>query len=111
MHWSLAAACVAAGIDAGAVAAMNSPRSLSSPQPPSCPGLSRRFPAWLRDRPLARDIAIILCIKFVLLMVIKYAFFNQPVARHMSLPPDVVAHQLLATPINPRSTQGDHDAR
>lgn len=87
---------------------MSTPRSLSrSPHPPS----ANRLLGWLRQRPLARDLTVILCIKLVLLIWIKYTFFNHPQAPHMSLPPSVVAHQLLDTPVPPMPHQGDNNAR
>jgi len=55
------------------------------------PSLRKRFHGWVRGPTLARDIAIVLAIKFVLLMALKYTFFNHPQAEHMSLPPDQVA--------------------
>jgi hypothetical protein len=43
-------------------------------------------------------------------MVLKYAFFNHPQARHMSLPPEQVAQALLSAPAS-HPSQGDHHAR
>lgn len=74
------------------------------------PGLRKRLAAWARGPTLARDIAIVLAIKFALLMVLKYAFFNHPQAEHMSLPPDQVAQALLSVPA-PHPSQGDQHAR
>jgi hypothetical protein len=70
-------------------------------------GWRTRMAAWARGPTLARDIAIVLAIKLVLLMALKYAFFNHPQARHMSLPPAAVAEQLLSVPASD-SSQGDH---
>ncbi|KGS32677.1 hypothetical protein X989_181 [Burkholderia pseudomallei MSHR4378] len=78
--------------------------------PPARPaGWRDRAAAWARGPTLARDISIMLAFKLVLLIALKYAFFNHPQAAHMSLPPAVVAAQLLsATPSAP--TEGDrHD--
>ncbi len=78
--------------------------------PPARPaGWRDRVAAWARGPTLARDISIVLAFKLVLLVALKYAFFNHPQAEHMSLPPAVVAAQLLSTtPSAP--TQGDrHD--
>lgn len=46
---------------------------------------------------LARDITLVLIVKLILLMSLKYAFFNHPQAEHMSLPPAAVAEKLLGT--------------
>ena len=74
------------------------------------PSLRKRFAAWARGPTLARDIAIVLAIKFALLMVLKYAFFNHPQAEHMSLPPEQVAQALLSVPAS-HPSQGDQHAR
>jgi type II secretory pathway component PulM len=79
-------------------------------QNPRRSGLRERFAAWVRGPTLARDIAIVLAIKFVLLMALKYAFFNHPQAEHMSLPPEQVAQALLSAPAS-NPSQGDHHAR
>lgn len=71
------------------------------------PGWQARIAAWARGPTLARDIAIVLAVKLVLLMALKYAFFNHPQAEHMSLPPAVVAEKLLSVPASD-SSQGDH---
>lgn len=70
----------------------------------------KRLTRWVHGPTLARDIAIVLAIKFVLLMALKYTFFNHPQAEHMSLPPDQVAQALLSTPAS-HSSQGDQHAR
>ncbi|CAE6689355.1 cytochrome oxidase putative small subunit CydP [Paraburkholderia haematera] len=72
--------------------------------------LRKRLAAWARGPTLARDIAIVLAIKFALLMVLKYAFFNHPQAEHMSLPPEQVAQALLSAPAS-HPSQGDQHAR
>ncbi|VVE75411.1 cytochrome oxidase putative small subunit CydP [Pandoraea sputorum] len=57
--------------------------------------------AWMirrwRTRPsrFALEILIVLTIKVVLLFVLKHAFFDAPMAKHMQLPPDVVARALI----------------
>jgi hypothetical protein len=71
------------------------------------PGWRARIAAWARGPTLARDIALVLIAKLILLMSLKYAFFNHPQAEHMSLPPAVVAEKLLSVPA-PASTDGDH---
>jgi hypothetical protein len=70
----------------------------------------KRFTKWVRGPTLARDIAIVLTIKFALLMVLKYTFFNHPQAEHMSLPPEQVAQALLSVPAS-HPSQGDQHAR
>ena len=72
--------------------------------------LRKRLAAWVRGPTLARDIAIVLSIKFALLMVLKYTFFNHPQAEHMSLPPEQVSQALLSAPAS-HSSQGDQHAR
>ncbi|WCM20238.1 hypothetical protein NDK50_01805 [Paraburkholderia bryophila] len=74
------------------------------------PNLRKRFDGWVRGPTLARDIAIVLAIKFVLLMALKYTFFNHPQAEHMSLPPEQVAQMLLSVPAA-HPSQGDQHAR
>ncbi|MFM0224690.1 cytochrome oxidase putative small subunit CydP [Paraburkholderia dipogonis] len=74
------------------------------------PSLRKRFHGWVRGPTLARDIAIVLAIKFVLLMALKYTFFNHPQAEHMSLPPEQVAQALLSVPAS-HPSQGDPHAR
>ncbi|SUA79675.1 cytochrome oxidase putative small subunit CydP [Pandoraea pnomenusa] len=57
--------------------------------------------AWLvrrwRNRPsrFMFEILIVLAIKVVLLFILKHAFFDAPMAKHMQLPPDVVARALI----------------
>ncbi|MGH8780815.1 cytochrome oxidase putative small subunit CydP [Paraburkholderia sp.] len=72
--------------------------------------LRGRIAAWARGPTFARDIVIVLIIKFALLMILKYAFFNHPQAENMSLPPAQVAQALLSVPA-PNPPQGDQHAR
>ncbi|KWI52469.1 cytochrome oxidase putative small subunit CydP [Burkholderia pseudomultivorans] len=74
---------------------------------PGPPGWRARLGAWARGPTLARDITLVLIVKLILLMSLKYAFFNHPQAEHMSLPPAAVAEKLLSVPA-PASTEGDH---
>jgi hypothetical protein len=74
------------------------------------PSLRKRFAGWVRGPTLVRDITIVLAIKFVLLMALKYTFFNHPQAEHMSLPPEQVAQALLSVPAS-HPSQGDQHAR
>lgn len=76
--------------------------------------LSSRIVAWARGPTFARDILIVLAIKFALLFALKFAFFNHPQAQNMSLPPAQVAQALLSVPASvpsPPSTQGVNHAR
>ncbi|WP_454825661.1 cytochrome oxidase putative small subunit CydP [Paraburkholderia xenovorans] len=72
--------------------------------------LRTRLAGWLRGPTFRRDIAIVLAIKFALLMVLKYSFFNHPQAENMSLPPEQVAQALLSVPAS-HPSQGDQHAR
>jgi hypothetical protein len=69
-----------------------------------------RFASWVRGPTFGRDIAVVLAIKFALLMVLKYAFFNHPLADNMNMPPALVAQALLSLPAS-HPSQGDHHAR
>jgi hypothetical protein len=77
---------------------------------PSPRSLRARCAAWARGPTFARDIVIVLAIKFALLMILKYAFFNHPQADHMSMPPAQVAQALFAIPAS-HPSQGDPHAR
>jgi hypothetical protein len=70
----------------------------------------QRFMRWVRGPTMARDVAIVLAIKFVLLMALKFTFFNHPQAEHMNMPPEQVAQALLSVPA-PHPSQGDQHAR
>ncbi|ABE31056.1 putative membrane protein [Paraburkholderia xenovorans LB400] len=72
--------------------------------------LRTRLAGWLRGPTFRRDIVIVLAIKFALLMVLKYTFFNHPQAENMSLPPEQVAQALLSVPAS-HPSQGDQHAR
>ncbi|VVE81314.1 cytochrome oxidase putative small subunit CydP [Pandoraea sputorum] len=71
--------------------------AVSAPPTPAATGIV----AWMirrwRTRPsrFALEILIVLAIKVVLLFVLKHAFFDAPMAKHMQLPPDVVARALI----------------
>ncbi|ACC69493.1 cytochrome oxidase putative small subunit CydP [Paraburkholderia phymatum] len=76
--------------------------------------LASRIVAWARGPTFARDILIVLAIKFLLLIALKFAFFNHPQARNMSLPPAQVAQALLSVPASvqsPLQHRGDNHAR
>jgi hypothetical protein len=91
------------------------PRPAARPHaPPNEPsararrGLAARIVAWARGPTLARDIAAVLTLKLVLLVALKYAFFNHPQAEHMSMPPAAVAQALLSVPATRPSQGADH---
>jgi uncharacterized paraquat-inducible protein A len=64
----------------------------------ACIRCRTRIVGWVRGPTFGRDIALVLAIKFVLLIALKLAFFNHPQAQHMSLPPAQVAQALLSVP-------------
>lgn len=80
-----------------------------------------RILQWVRGPTFARDIALVLAFKLVLLMALKYAFFNHPQAENMAMRPADVAQAILSVPApatrttpitsTPTNTgQGDHHA-
>ncbi|MBN3759117.1 hypothetical protein G3N95_39845 [Paraburkholderia sp. Tr-20389] len=76
--------------------------------------LVSRIVACARGPTFARDILIVLAIKFALLIALKFAFFNHPQAQNMSLPPAQVAQALLSVPASAQSPlphRGDNHAR
>jgi hypothetical protein len=75
-------------------------------------GALKRLSAWFHGPTLVRDLAFIIAIKFVLLMILKYAFFNHPQAEHMNMPPAEVAQQMLSVPLSTLSeSEGKHHAQ
>ena len=78
------------------------------PPAPRRRGLRARISDWAHGPTLARDIVIVLAIKFALLMALKYAFFNHPQAQRMSLPPAAVAQALLSVPAHHPSSGERH---
>lgn len=60
---------------------------------------------WVQGPTFARDIALVLCLKVVLLIALKLAFFDHPRAADMSMPPAQVARALLSSPAS-RVPQG-----
>ncbi|WP_322031944.1 cytochrome oxidase putative small subunit CydP [Paraburkholderia sp. J76] len=65
--------------------------------------LRTRIQQWMRGPTFARDIALVLAVKLVLLMALKYAFFNHPQAEDMKMPPAAVAQAILAVPMSSQS--------
>ncbi|WP_322043884.1 cytochrome oxidase putative small subunit CydP [Paraburkholderia sp. J67] len=86
----------------------------------STPGQSRRVPLllgarilqWVRGPTFSRDIVLVLAFKLILLMALKYAFFNHPQADNMTMRPADVAQAILSVPVPPEKIppQGDHHA-
>ena len=66
--------------------------------------LSRLGAWWASLSPLARDITIVLLIKAVLLWLLWFAFFRQPVAPGMAMDAQAVAAR-LAAPASPTETR------
>ncbi len=60
--------------------------------------LRARLLHWARGPTFGRDIVLVLAFKLVLLMTLKYAFFNHPQAENMTMPPAAVAQALLSVP-------------
>ncbi|WP_449413807.1 cytochrome oxidase putative small subunit CydP [Pandoraea soli] len=83
----------------------HSPSSLKPPATAAPVAASRPAIAALRAWAMQRwrnrpsrfmfEILIVLAIKVALLLILKHAFFNAPMAKHMQLPPDVVARALI----------------
>jgi hypothetical protein len=75
-------------------------RAARSPHPVTASSFAPRL--WLkvlsRASPLAREITLVLVLKFVLLWLLWQACFSQPLATHMRLDPARVADRLLHTP-------------
>ena len=67
----------------------------SVPATSSLPVLQRWRGAISRLSPLAREIALVLVVKLLLLGLIWWAFFSAPAAPRMRLDPDRVQQQLL----------------
>ena len=51
--------------------------------------------AWSRSSPLAREIAWVLLLKFLLLWMIWWAFFSDPPTHHMQLERSQIEQRLL----------------
>lgn len=83
----------------------HSPSSLKPPATAAPVAASRPAIAALRAWAMQRwrnrpsrfmfEILIVLAIKVALLFILKHAFFDAPMAKHMQLPPDVVARALI----------------
>jgi hypothetical protein len=71
-------------------------------------GLAGLVSRTLRRPGLARELTIILAIKFVILVIFKYTLFSHPQAPHMELPPAQVAQALLSVPASRPPVSGDH---
>jgi hypothetical protein len=73
--------------------------STSDPSCPPPPALRARILRWARGPTFSRDIAFVLAFKLVLLMALKYAFFNHPQAENMNMPPAEVARAILSVSV------------
>ena len=84
---------------------------ISNSDPPATQpaALHARFARWFRGPTFARDIALVLAFKLVLLLALKYAFFNHPQAENMSMPAAEVSRAILSVPA-PNPSQGDRNA-
>ncbi|POR56248.1 hypothetical protein B0G62_101646 [Paraburkholderia eburnea] len=77
-----------------------------------------RILRWARGPTFARDIALVLAFKLLLLVALKYAFFNHPQAENMTMRPADVAQAILSVPAATATTtatapnveQGDRHA-
>jgi hypothetical protein len=78
--------------------------SASGQRQRAAPLVRARISQWVRGPTFARDIALVLAIKLVLLLALKYAFFNHPQAQDMNMPPAAVAQAILSVPM-PSTTQ------
>jgi hypothetical protein len=74
--------------------------------------IRKRASAWFHGPTLTRDLVVIVAIKFALLMILKYTFFNHPRAENMTMPPAEVARQMLSIPLTiPSEPEGNHHAQ
>jgi len=73
--------------------------SASGQRQHTAPSLRTRILRWARGPTFGRDIALVLAIKLVLLVALKYAFFNHPQAADMNMPPAAVALAILSVPM------------
>ena len=79
---------------------MDPVRESESSLPPGHARSSSWLGQWQRLSPLARDIVIVLVVKVLVLCAIWFAFFRTPVARHMTMDPQAVEHQVAGRPAN-----------
>jgi hypothetical protein len=88
--------------------------STSHHPPRPNPALRERFLRWARGPTFTRDIVFVLAFKLVLLMALKYAFFNHPQAENMNMPPAEVARAILSVSVpgaaNPAANPATHPA-
>jgi len=68
-----------------------------------------RFLRWVRGPTFGRDVFVVLAFKLILLLALKYAFFNHPQADNMSMRPADVARAMLSVPA-PNPHKGDQNA-
>ena len=58
---------------------------------------------WDSLSPLARDVTVVLLVKAVVLGLLWWAFFRNPVAPHMALDPQQVEQRMLVSPTRPEN--------
>jgi hypothetical protein len=74
--------------------------------------IGKHASAWFHGPTLTRDLVVIVAIKFALLMILKYTFFNHPQAENMTMPPAEVARHMLSIPSAiPSEPEGNHHAQ
>jgi hypothetical protein len=80
----------------------------------SPPALRARFLRWARGPTFSRDITFVLAFKLILLMALKYAFFNHPQAENMNMSPAEVTRAILSVSVpsatNAHQGQPGHQA-
>jgi hypothetical protein len=83
--------------------------SASDPPTRASAGLHTKLMRWVGSPTFARDIVLVLALKLVLLLALKYAFFNHPQAQNMSMSAAEVGRAILSVPTtNP--SRGDQHA-
>jgi len=58
---------------------------------------------WDGWSPLARELAVVLIVKALVLSLLWWAFFRSPAAPHMALEPQQVVQRILASPSPPEA--------
>ncbi|HKN09767.1 MAG TPA: hypothetical protein VJ376_09850 [Pseudomonadota bacterium] len=61
----------------------------------------------MRLGPLGRDLAVVLAVKLVVLVLLWWAFFSHPPARHMTVPVARVEAHLFPSPSPAQSPHAD----
>lgn len=84
--------------------------SVSDPSARQPARLSTKLIGWVRSPTFARDIVLVLVLKLVLLVALKYAFFNHPQAPQMSMSAAEVGRAILSVPPASNPSEGDTHA-